>query len=164
MIGRDKIQAVYPLSPLQQGLLFHSLHAPGSGYYIIQKCFVLKGDLDSERFKRAWQRVIDRHAVLRTSFFVGEKMAQIVQRNAIVPLTLEDWTVIPSDDLERRLESYLKEDREKGFDISAAPLMRLRLFKISDGLHYFMWSCHHVLLDAWSITLLLREVTEYYKS
>ncbi len=162
MISKNEVEAIYPLSPMQEGLLFHSLNAPGSGYYILQGRCVFKGDLDVASFRRAWEKIIDRYAVLRTAFFLGETMAQVALRKVPVPLTVEDWSGIPEDECERRLQSYMKKDLEQGYDFSEAPLMRLWLIRTSESSHYFVWSYHHILLDAWSIALLNRELAAYY--
>ena len=66
MNTQDNIEAIYPLSPMQQGMLFHSLYTPESGVYFEQLCFTLHGDLDIAAFERAWQSLIDRHQALRT--------------------------------------------------------------------------------------------------
>lgn len=164
MISKDNIEAVYPLSPMQEGMLFHTLHAPASGFYILQQHCVLRGELDLTSFKRAWQEVIRRHSVLRTAFFVGEKMAQVALHNVPVPLATEDWSGLDEAGQQRRLQEYLRGDRERGFDLAEAPLMRLCLIKIGERSHYFISSSHHALLDGWSCVLLLQELTAYYEA
>ena len=162
MINKENVEAVYPLSPMQQGMLFHSLRAPGSGYYVVQGRCVLTGELHLANFKRAWQKIIDRHAVLRTAFALGKKMAQVAIRTVPVPLVIEDWTEVPEQEREQRLELYQKQERERDFDFSEAPLIRLCLIRTGDRSHYFVWSCHHVLLDGWSNALLIQELAAYY--
>ena len=74
------VQDIYELSPMQQGMLFHTLYAPESGVYFEQRNCLLAGPLDVAAFKRAWQTVVERHAVLRTAFYWDEadKPLQVV--------------------------------------------------------------------------------------
>ena len=87
------VEDFYPLSPLQQGLLFHSLSEPESGMYFNQTLATLRGPLDVEAFRQAWQRVVDLHPILR-SFFVWEgveESIQVVRPKAEMELLVEDW-------------------------------------------------------------------------
>ena len=119
-MNKSPIEDSYPLSPVQQGMLFHSLYAPHSGVYIQQLVCTLHEDLNVSAFKRAWQRVIERYDILRTSFRLEglEEPLQWVHRD--VPLTLEerDWRGLSGTEQENRLETYLREDRMRGFEIT----------------------------------------------
>jgi len=81
------IESIYPLSPLQQGMLFHSLAEPASGLYLVQVTCMLRGRFDVAAFQRAWQRVLTRHGALRTAFvWEGQKQAQqVVLRDVSLP-------------------------------------------------------------------------------
>src|SRR4030095_2618626 len=129
MISKHEVEAVYPLTPMQEGLLFHSLNAPCSGFYILQGHCILIGALDVPSFRRAWEKVIERHAILRTAFFLGDKMAQVALRNVPFPLVVEDWTDISEEKRKSRLQDYLKQNLERVYDFSEAPLMRLWLIR-----------------------------------
>ena len=161
---QSDIEDIYPLSHIQQGLLFHSIYAPNSEVYFEQSSFTLRGYLNTSAFERAWQLVTDRHTILRTSFFwegVDEPL-QVVHRKAKLPIDHQDWRSFSADEQEKRLEVYLQEDRAYGFNFSQAPLMRLALIRLADDLYQFIWSQHHLLLDGWSLPLLLKEVFAYY--
>ena len=162
MIDKTNVEAVYPLTPMQQGMIFHCMQAPGSGYYILQGRCVLKGELDVANFRKAWQAIIDRHAVLRTAFATGKKMAQVALRKVEVPLREEDWREVPETRHEELMQGYQQQDRERGFDFSEAPLMRLLLIRASEDTYYFLCSYHHALLDGWSLAILLKELGHYY--
>ncbi len=160
------VEQFYPLSPVQEGMLFHNLYAPRAGDYVLQLNCVLERGLDVGAFERAWQCVVDRHAVLRT-FFVWEgvkKPIQVVQRQVRLPLVLHDWRGVEESERQRRLKTFLLEDRERGFDLNRAPLMRLVLIRLDDESHYFVWTHHHLLLDGWSLPLIFREVFEAYEA
>ncbi|HYH44325.1 MAG TPA: condensation domain-containing protein, partial [Thermoanaerobaculia bacterium] len=164
--GRADVQAIYPLSPLQKGMLFHSLYAPGTAMYVQQLSCLLTGELDKTAFQAAWQQAIDRHPVLRTAFvWEGlEEPLQVVQRHLPLPITQLDWADVPDTEQEDRLGSYLETDRQRGFDLARAPLTRVALIRLGDGRHRFVWTTHHLVLDGWSGALLLREVLAAYES
>src|SRR3712207_3689646 len=114
-MDRSAIEAIYPLSPLQQGMLFHTLYAPSSGTYFEQFAFTLRGDLDEAAWTAAWDRVVERHAVLRTAFAweKREKPLQIVSRAARAPWDRQDWRGIGEAERRERLDAWLREDRER---------------------------------------------------
>ena len=165
-MDRSAIEAIYPLSPLQQGMLFHTLYAPASGTYFEQFAFTLRGALDEAAWEAAWDRVTERHAVLRTAFAweKREKPLQIVSRAARAPWHREDWRGRPEEERRARFEAFLREDRERGFELGRAPLMRLALLRAADDAWEFVWSHHHLLLDGWSVGLVLGEVFELYEA
>ena len=160
----DQIEDIYELSPMQQGMLFHSLYAPASGVYCVQFITGVTGSLDPGVFKQAWQEVMDRHAVLRTAFFWEEldRPRQVVHTQADVPLEFYDWRALAPAEQEERLSTLLRKDRERGFDLSEAPLMRLALIHLGTDSFKFVWSHHHILLDGWSAPLLFREFFTLY--
>ena len=163
-MASDHLEDIYPLSPLQQGILFHTLHDPTSPAYFEQSSCRFQGPVDVPVFECAWQRLVDRHAVLRTAF-VWERVAdpvQVVRRRVPLPLAREDWRGVAEVEQQSRLEEYLARDRKKGFKLSQAPLMRLALIRLAEQSYEFVWSYHHLLLDGWSAALLLDEFSEFY--
>ena len=156
---------LYPQTPLQQGLIFHTLFAPGSGFYVVQFRLVLQ-ELNREAFQRAWQQVIDRHEILRTAF-VSEGVkepVQVVLGN--VPLTWheDDWRAFSSADVEQKLKEYMQWDRTTTYDFGHAPVMRVALMRSADDEYHFVWSHHHLLLDGWSVPLLIKEMAAFYEA
>lgn len=165
-MAENNIVDIYPLSPLQQGMLFHTLHAPSSGVGIQQARYTLRGELHHQAFREAWQQVVDRHAVLRT-FFVWEEVdepLQVVCKHIELPWFTDDWRAYAAAEQQQRLERYLKEDRVRGFDLKQVPLMRLALIRLSEDCHELLWSFHHLLFDGWSSPLLLNEVFTFYEA
>ncbi len=160
------IEDILPLSPMQQGMLFHSLYAPDSGVYVEQTTCTLRGPLDLAAFRRAWQQALARHAALRAAFVWEEvdEPLQVIQRQVELPLTVEDWRELPADEQAARLEALLADERRNGFDLAEAPLLRLTLLRISDNAHRLVWTHHHLLLDGWSVPLLLGEVFAAYEA
>jgi amino acid adenylation domain-containing protein/non-ribosomal peptide synthase protein (TIGR01720 family) len=154
------VERIDPLSPLQEGLLFHTIYQPSSAAYVEQVRFELRGALDVEAFHGAWQGVVERHPALRAAFvWEGvQRPVQVVHRRAEVPLRLEDWRGMDAPPL----AAFLDEDRDLGFDVSRAPLMRLALLRTADDAYEFVWSYHHLVMDGWSLSLVFREVVALY--
>jgi amino acid adenylation domain-containing protein len=149
----------YPASPVQQGLLFHSLYEQGSGVYVTQIVCSLSG-LRPELFEEAWQRVIERHDVLRTAFvwMSVEKPLQVVGRRVRALIKQMDQRGVSAAEREARFKTFMTEDRRLSFDVAKAPLMRLALWREDDDLYKFVWSHHHLLLDGWAAAIVLKEV------
>ena len=154
----------YPLSPLQHGMLFHNLFEQTSGVDIEQIVVTLPELLDLSLFLRAWQRVVSRHAILRTAF-EWEGLAapqQNVFRGLDIPLEKFDWCGLSSSEQRSKLDAYLREDRDRGFDLGSAPLFRIAVFQTSVTSSIVLWTFHHALLDGRSYRLVLREVFAFY--
>lgn len=158
------VEDFYPLSPMQAGMLFHRLYAPESDIYFEQASLTLRGELNVPAMERAWQEVLRRCSVLRTCFLwegIREPI-QVVQREVELPLEQQDWRGMDEGEQQERLERFLRTDRERGFELSKAPLMRLALIRRGEESYQFIWSHHHLLLDGWSVPLLLQDVFAYY--
>ncbi|MCY1078492.1 non-ribosomal peptide synthase/polyketide synthase [Archangium lansingense] len=154
----------YPLSPLQHGLLFHVLLEPGTEAYFEQRSWMLTGALKAHALREAWALVLERHPSLRTDFLWQglEEPLQVVRSRVETPWNELDWRGVPAEEQSRRLESFLREDRARGFELTRAPLMRFALIRLEDQVHRFVWSFHHLLLDGWSLARVLAEVLEAY--
>src|SRR5262249_1977525 len=125
----------------------------------------LSSNLDQRNFRKAWQTVIDRHGVLRTGFEweALEEPLQVVRQEATLPMDEEDWRGGRESERAARLETFLQMDRERGYELSEAPLMRLKLFRTGESNYRLVWSCHHLLVDGWSLAILLKEFLVCYE-
>ncbi|HEV8204177.1 MAG TPA: condensation domain-containing protein, partial [Pyrinomonadaceae bacterium] len=160
------VKDFYPLSPMQEGMLFHSLSDTGSGVYVKQMTYVLNGELNIPALERAWQDAVDRFAILRT-FFVWEdlsKPVQVVQSNVKARLHQEDWSNLPEAEADQRLREYAEAARIRPFDLAEPPLMRMTLVKLGDANYRLVWTWHHILIDGWSEGLLDRAIFELYSA
>ncbi|PYQ23999.1 MAG: hypothetical protein DMF81_06875 [Acidobacteria bacterium] len=164
--AEDQIEDIYELTPMQQGMLFHSLLDPSAGMYVEQMTCDVRGDLPLARWQDAWQRVLARHPVLRSGFMWEglEKPVQVVSREARLAWHVEDLRGAAPDAQEQRIEDFLREDRRRGFALDAAPLVRCALFRLDEVRHRFVWTYHHLLLDGWCFSIVLREVLEVVES
>ena len=176
--GRN-IADIYPLTPMQAGMVFHGLagggererernrepdrepgREPEQSAYFQQASFVLDGVPDSRRLAQAWQQVVDRTPILRSAVAwegVPEPL-QVVHRAAAVPVTYLDWHGVPDGERRRRLAELLARDRAAPFDLTRPPLMRLALARLSATEVQVLWTFHHVLLDGWSVFHVLSDV------
>ncbi|MFI8192533.1 non-ribosomal peptide synthase/polyketide synthase [Streptomyces sp. NPDC085946] len=161
--GRS-VADLYPLTPMQAGMLFHSLMDPDARTYVNQVQLVLRGVTDPDALAEAWQHTADANAVLRTRLVWQEtaEPLQLVQHRATVPVTHHDWSGRSAAWCARALEELLETDRHAGIDLAAAPLMRLTLIRLSADRVRLVWTFHHVLLDGWSAAQVFDEVCERY--
>lgn len=166
MRDNHQIEAMYYLSPLQQGLLFHRLADAAADPYFYQYAYRLQGHLRLDAFERAWQSVVERHAVLRTAFvWEGvDKPLQVVRRQVVLPIERHDWRGVPVEEQPQRLTALLDQDRTVGLDLLKPPLMRLHLIRQGEREWILINSHHHILLDGWSMAILLRDVLTAYET
>jgi amino acid adenylation domain-containing protein/non-ribosomal peptide synthase protein (TIGR01720 family) len=165
-IGRERLVDVYPLSPMQQGMLFHALFDPAAGMYVGQLFLDLEGTLEEKVLERAWQWVLERHAVLRTAFVweeVGEPL-QVVCKGVAVPLERQDWRGHSAGQRHERWQALLRDDRRRGFEPARAPLMRLVLIRTAERSHRLLWSFDMILFDGWSLALILSDLFRCYEA
>jgi amino acid adenylation domain-containing protein/non-ribosomal peptide synthase protein (TIGR01720 family) len=162
-----QIEDIYPLSPMQHGMLFHSLFEPRKGTYLTQLICELEGDLDPVAFRDAWRQVVNNYAALRAGFeweIVSDEPVQVVRQSGELQWEEEDWSTLSGWQQESRLEAYLKEDREREMDLRQAPLMRFTLIQTAAAKHKFVWSSHHLVMDGWSLPIVVNAVLECYAS
>jgi hypothetical protein len=158
------VEDFYPLTPTQQGVLFQTLYTPNTRVYFQQVNSTFRGRLDTENFARAWETVIARHPALRTSFIwnTDREPVQVVHKQVETPFATHDWRDLDAGEQQRRLEEFLRADREKGFDLARAPVMRVSLLQLSGELHELVWSYHHIIMDGWAVAQVRKEVLEFY--
>jgi surfactin family lipopeptide synthetase C len=163
---KDQVEDLYPLSPIQQGMLFHSIYEPESSVYFVQKVFTLKGEMNVCAFEHAWEQVIRRHSILRTAFIWEEleEPVQVAHYDVDLEFQQHDWRSLSESEQRETLKARLREDRIRGFDFARAPLMRLLLALLDNNRAKFVWTYHHLLLDGWSSSLVLNEVLSFYEA
>jgi amino acid adenylation domain-containing protein/non-ribosomal peptide synthase protein (TIGR01720 family) len=163
-LAPGQVEDIYPATPVQQGLLFHSLRHPGQGVYVNQLRVTLDGTPDIDALGRAFAAAMTRHPILRTSFDWrhGGAALQLVHRRVTLPIDVHEWS--GAEDYEAALAGWLAEDRARGFDPAIAPLMRLALFRRPDGGNDLVWTLHHALTDGWSTARLLHEIARDYEA
>ncbi len=165
-MSKQNVEDIYPLSPSQQGMLLYLLL---SGYtsevYFDQYVATLEGRLDLAAWRQAWQRILERHPALRTMFLWErrDQPLQIVRRDVELPWEELDWTGLPEAEREERLAAFLREDQAKGFDLRKPPLTRVAVVRWSAGVYKLVWSFSHIIVDGWSMAIVLSEVMAAYR-
>ncbi|MEO8488706.1 amino acid adenylation domain-containing protein [Pseudomonas sp.] len=155
-VAGPAIADLYPLSPMQQGMLFHTLYEPEAQAYINQLRLDIEG-LDLLAFGRAWQAALERHDILRSSFhwLDLDSAHQVIHRQVDLQLqVIED----PHADFDALADA----ERERGFELSTAPLFRLTLVRATGTAWHLIFTSHHILMDGWSNAQLLGEVIAHY--
>ena len=152
-----EVEAIYPLAPLQEGLWFHHKLSEGRVSYHEQQVVSLEGKLDVSLLEEAWQQICDRHSIFRTAFVeAGDKPVQRVSKHVRLPITQYSTK-------DMGLDTLLSTDRLQNFDFEQAPLMRVAVLSSENNQHDMVWSFHHILLDGWSVTLVLGELLQCYQ-
>ena len=159
-------QVNYPLSPLQEAMVFHSLSQPHSGIYLEQVIGNFRENLDVAAFCQSWQQVMKRHPSLRTSFdwSNSQQTLQFVHEDVSLPLTQQNWQDLSSKEQQEKFNYYLQQDRYNGFDLQQPPLMRLALFQLGEAHYQLVWTVHHSIIDGRSFVVVLQEVFGIYES
>ncbi len=163
---RVKAENSYPLSPMQEGMLFNFLVDRQSGVDVEQIVCSLHEPVDPALFQKAWEKVVARHPILRTSFEWEEvaEPIQVVHPEGAVPFEELDWRSRSPGEQEEGLISYLESDRHRGFLLQELPLMRIALFRLGEEEYRCVWTFHHALLDGRSFPLVLKEVFSFYEA
>ncbi|MFC5104398.1 amino acid adenylation domain-containing protein [Kibdelosporangium philippinense] len=155
----DPIEDVLPLSPLQQGMLFHALYDESADdVYTAQFVLGLSGDIEADRLHKAAQALLDRHANLRVALVHEDvdEPVQVVLRDVELPWAEHEFTAA-------EFAEFLERDRTARFILDEPPLLRMTLVKLGERDFRLVISNHHVLLDGWSLPLLVRELLELYQ-
>ncbi|NEB35576.1 non-ribosomal peptide synthetase [Streptomyces sp. SID14515] len=162
---KSGLEDVLPLSPMQQGLLFHSMYdEDDADVYTIQLSFAIEGELDAEALRRAAAGVLRRHASLRAGFRPrknGEPV-QLISREVELPWADADLRGLSDAERERELDRLIAEDRARRFDLARPPLVRFTLIRVGQDRYRFLVTHHHILLDGWSFARVLGELFELY--
>ncbi|TDC69399.1 amino acid adenylation domain-containing protein, partial [Actinomadura sp. GC306] len=158
---------VLPLTPLQEGFLFHTLvDEPSGNVYVVQHVIDLRGPLDAAALRRAMQAVLDRHAPLRAGF-VRLDDGRIVQAvpggRVTVPWREVDLSELGETERAARAEAVAAEENARGFDLERPPLLRCTLVRHDRDHHALVLMFHHIVADGWSVQVMLRELLEFYE-
>ncbi len=160
------IVTAYPLSPMQAGMLFHTLFHPDATDYLVQFVYALDGVVDAALLRRALEFVVARHDALRTTF-AWDRLAeplQVVHREAPVTMRELDWSGDAEAVAADRLAEHLAAERSRGIDLEHTPPRRFDLIKLPAGQYWLVWHGHHILLDGWSVRTVLSEVRAVHES
>ncbi|MGW7043589.1 amino acid adenylation domain-containing protein [Streptomyces avermitilis] len=162
---RSLVEDVWPLSPLQAGLLFHAaFDDQGPDVYTVQSALDIDGPLDTGRLRASWEALLTRHAALRACFrqVSGAQMVQVIAREVVLPWRTEDVSGLPAPEAPAALEHLVRSERSEPFDLAAAPLLRLLLIRLGERRHRLVMTSHHILMDGWSAPIMIEELSRIY--
>lgn len=161
---KGKIEDIYALSPMQENMLLASVSDNSKDTFYRQARFELFRELDIEKVQSTLNELVQRHEALRTVFVYRgvSKPKQVVIKERPIQLNLEDLSALDSNGQNDFIKQYAKADRMKDFDLSVDELLRFTLFRLAEDKYEFFWSYHHIVLDAWSINLLMSEFSQIY--
>ncbi len=166
MIDKQNVKSIYPLSIMQESMLFQSLMDPESEAYFEQTTYVISGELSTDRFTEAVTYLVNRHDILRT-LFIHKNVSrpfQVVLKEIQTDIRHFDIRSFSTKNKDSYFEELKVKDRKESFDLGAGPLMRVLLVRVSDEEYRIIWSSHHILMDGWCMGIILHEFLEIYKS
>jgi len=163
-VTKENTEDIYPLSPTQKGILFHSLYDNTIPVYFQQLAFRINGPLNINAFRTAWDILIDMTPVFRTVFKWAKvkKPLQIVLKELPINLNVHDIAGLDRRQQEKEIRGFLDNDRGKPFDMEEGPLMRLNLFRLGKDGHHLVWSYHHIIIDGWCLPIVLNDLFDIY--
>ncbi|MEW2528656.1 amino acid adenylation domain-containing protein [Streptomyces sp. NPDC047071] len=158
---------VWPLSPLQEGMLFHTTFAAddaGPDVYASQRVLALDGPLDVARLRASWRTLLDRHAVLRASFHqrASGEPVQVIAGNVPLPWRESDLSGLAEDAASAEAARLAEAEKSARFDLASPPLLRLLLIRLGPDRHQQVITSHHTLVDGWSMTVVFKELAAVY--
>ncbi|MDO0915426.1 amino acid adenylation domain-containing protein [Streptomyces sp. DT2A-34] len=168
------IEDILPLTPLQEGLLYHAQHGTAGlagtvDGYGVQLTLRLAGPVDHGLLRAACRALLRRHANLRAGFLHQDLDRPVQVIAADVDTPWQEWDLRDEGrgaDAPRAREAaadrLLADERDRGFDLTRPPLLRFTLLQLADEEHLFTLTYHHILLDGWSVPVVVRELLTLY--
>ncbi|WP_366293179.1 non-ribosomal peptide synthase/polyketide synthase [Paenibacillus sp. AN1007] len=159
-----ELENVYTLTPLQKGMLFHSLLDADSEAYFEQVTFDLYGSLNIEAFTQGLDTLVQRNEALRTNFITGwrDEPIQVVFRERKCEVYYEDIRSVSDENPEETLANFVNADKANKFDLTKGSLMRVTVLRTGDESYHVIWSHHHILMDGWCMSFMIKEVFDTY--
>ena len=166
MVDKKNIKNIYGLSPMQEGMLMHTVYGDSPLAYFEQTRYRITGDLDIAIFTETWQLIVQRHDIFRTIFVYENvpKPIQIVLKERLMPIDVLDFTSLAPDKISTKVEEEVLLDRSQPFHLTKDHLMRMKIIKCAGNVYEIIWSSHHILMDGWSLGLVLQDFFEIYQA
>nr|QCE43602.1 nonribosomal peptide synthetase subunit 1 [Cystobacter sp. SBCb004]QCE43606.1 nonribosomal peptide synthetase subunit 1 [Expression vector pArg23-V1]QCE43610.1 nonribosomal peptide synthetase subunit 1 [Expression vector pArg235-V1]QCE43615.1 nonribosomal peptide synthetase subunit 1 [Expression vector pArg2345-V2]QCE43621.1 nonribosomal peptide synthetase subunit 1 [Expression vector pArg2345-V1]QCE43627.1 nonribosomal peptide synthetase subunit 1 [Expression vector pArg2345-V1-BsaI]UEN69 len=163
-IDLQSVQDAYPLTPMQEGMLLRALTVPESGNYIVRTFFDLTGELHPDAWREAWRRELAEQELLRSAFFWEHSPTpfQVVFSHVDLDWRTHDWGHLGPEEQQQAFSKLEKARHAEGFSLSKAPLLRIDFIARGGSDYRLLLSFHHLILDGWSLQVLLERVLKRY--
>ncbi|MEC0494506.1 non-ribosomal peptide synthetase [Bacillus glycinifermentans] len=165
-MGKQKIQKVYPLTPMQEGMLYHAMLDPESSSYFTQLELFIDGDFDLEIFEKSVNQLVRSYDILRTVFVYQQlqKPRQVVLAERGMKVHFEDIAGWDEARQNVRIGQYKQDVQKTGFNLAKDMLFKVAVFRLADQQYRLIWSNHHIVMDGWSMGILMKRLFENYEA
>lgn len=166
MLNKNNLKDIYSLTPLQEGMLFHSQLNGDSSAYIEQTDILIEGIFHPEIFKKSWLLVTQKYDAFRSVFITkkADKPLQVILKELDFDFKIENISKLSATEKEFRLNQFREQDIKMGFDLGKGPLFRLTIFELGANQYQAIWTFHHIILDGWSLGIILNDLFTFYKN
>jgi amino acid adenylation domain-containing protein/non-ribosomal peptide synthase protein (TIGR01720 family) len=166
-MGKDfKTELIYPLSPMQSGMLYHSLSKESKDVdpHFTQGLFSIRGKIEKSLFEKSYNKLIERYDILRTVFVYKElnEPLQVVLKERKAVVYYENIDHLNREEKKTFLEDFMHKDEERGLNPAKDILMRVALFKTGNESYKLLWSFHHILMDGWCLGIIFNDFMRIY--
>ncbi|MBD3860021.1 amino acid adenylation domain-containing protein [Bacillus sp. 28A-2] len=165
-MSKQKIQKVYPLTPMQEGMLYHAMLDPNSSSYFTQLELGISGEFDLDLFEQSLNELIRTYDILRTAFVYQQlqKPRQVVLAERHLDVYREDLSHLNHQEQQKVFDQYKKQVRKQGFNLTKDLLLKVAVFQLNETNWHLIWSNHHIIMDGWSMGVLMKKLFHYYES
>ncbi|WP_458110063.1 amino acid adenylation domain-containing protein [Bacillus zhangzhouensis] len=165
-MSKQKIQKVYPLTPMQEGMLYHAMLDPNSSSYFTQLELGISGEFDLDLFEKSLNELIRTYDILRTAFVYQQlqKPRQVVLAERHLDVYRENLSHLNQMEQQKVLDQYKRQVRKQGFHLTNDLLLKVAVFQLNETNWHLIWSNHHIIMDGWSMGVLMKKLFHYYES
>ncbi len=162
--GTEQVEHIYPLTPMQQGMLFHYMMEPETTAYVEQVAIEMEGELQQELLEQSFQELLAKYEVLRTNFVFTSirEPRQVVRKHQHAEFQFYDLTGMDEQEITAYLEDHKKQDLLRGFDLSNEALIRINVLKTTPDKFLMMWTFHHMIMDGWCVGIVYHDFMSMY--
>ncbi|MED4570421.1 tyrocidine non-ribosomal peptide synthetase TycC [Brevibacillus agri] len=162
MKKQENIAKIYPLTPLQEGMLFHAVKDTGSSAYCLQMSATIEGDFHLPLFEQSLNKLVENYEVLRTVFVYQnlQRPRQVVLKERKVAVAFENIAHLPTFEQNEYITAY--KNQHHTFDLTKDSLMKAAIFQTGENKYQFVWAFHHIIVDGWTLGVLLQKLLAYY--
>ncbi|WP_428830276.1 amino acid adenylation domain-containing protein [Bacillus subtilis] len=165
-MSKKSIQKVYALTPMQEGMLYHAMLDPHSSSYFTQLELGIHGAFDLEIFEKSVNELIRSYDILRTVFVHQQlqKPRQVVLAERKTKVHYEDISHADENRQKEHIERYKQDVQRQGFNLAKDILFKVAVFRLAADQLYLVWSNHHIMMDGWSMGVLMKSLFQNYEA